>query len=129
VNRPRVLFVEDANISRRKFVALIKSLDCDVKEASDGEMALLFANSFLPHFILLDLHMPKRNGISVLEILRSDHRFKKTIIVILTGDANMKVVQLAISKGANDYLLKSDTLANLKARLLEHINAIRQQDD
>jgi len=65
----------------------------------------------------------------VLEILRSDHRFKKTIIVILTGDANMKVVQLAISKGANDYLLKSDTLANLKARLLEHINAIRQQDD
>jgi two-component system alkaline phosphatase synthesis response regulator PhoP len=129
VNRPRVLFVEDANISRRKFVALIKSLDCDVKEASDGEMALLFANSFLPHLILLDLHMPKRNGISVLEILRSDHRFKKTIIVILTGDANMKVVQLAISKGANDYLLKSDTLANLKARLLEHINAIRQQDD
>lgn len=129
MNRPRVLFVEDANISRRKFVALIKSLDCDVKEASDGEMALLFANSFLPHFILLDLHMPKRNGISVLEILRSDHRFKKTIIVILTGDANMKVVQLAISKGANDYLLKSDTLANLKARLLEHINAIRQQDD
>ncbi len=129
MNRPRVLFVEDANISRRKFVALIKSLDCDVKEASDGEMALLFANSFLPHLILLDLHMPKRNGISVLEILRSDHRFKKTIIVILTGDANMKVVQLAISKGANDYLLKSDTLANLKARLLEHINAIRQQDD
>ena len=129
MSRPRVLFVEDANISRRKFVALIKSLDCDVKEASDGEMALLFANSFLPHLILLDLHMPKRNGISVLEILRSDHRFKKTIIVILTGDANMKVVQLAISKGANDYLLKSDTLANLKARLLEHINAIRQQDD
>ena len=82
MNRPRVLFVEDANISRRKFVALIKSLDCDVKEASDGEMALLFANSFLPHLILLDLHMPKRNGISVLEILRSDHRFKKTIIVI-----------------------------------------------
>ena len=129
MNRPRVLFVEDANISRRKFVALIKSLDCDVKEASDGEMALLFANSFLPHLILLDLHMPKRNGISVLEILRSDHRFKKTIIVILTGEANMKVVQLAISKGANDYLLKSDTLANLKARLLEHINAIQQQDD
>lgn len=129
MNRPRVLFVEDANISRRKFVALIKSLDCDVKEASDGEMALLLANSFLPHLILLDLHMPKRNGISVLEILRSDHRFKKTIIVILTGEANMKVVQLAISKGANDYLLKSDTLANLKARLLEHINAIQQQDD
>ena len=125
--QPRILVAEDANVSRRKIVTLLKSLDCEVKEAIDGEMALLFSMSFLPHIIVLDLYMPKRNGINVIEILRSDPRFKETLIVMLTGEADMKIVRQAISKGANDYLLKSDTLANLKARLSRHIDTIRQQ--
>ncbi len=127
--RPRVLVAEDTTISRRKIVALLESLDCEVKEATDGEMALLFSMSFLPHLIVLDLYMPKRNGIDVMEVLRSDPRFKTTTIVILTGEADKQVVSQVINKGADDYLLKSDSLANLKVRLTKHLDAIRQQID
>ena len=86
-------------------------------------MALLYATSFKPYLIMLDLYMPKRNGIEVMEILRSDPRFKQTVIVFLTGEADMKVVRQAIGKGANDYLLKSDTLNNLRERIQKHLEA------
>lgn len=122
----RVLVAEDATISRHKIVALLKSLDCEVKEATDGEMALLFCPSFIPDLIILDLYMPKRDGIDVMEILRSDTRFKQTKIIILTGEANTAIVRRAIKQGANDYLLKSDTLSNLRERLKKHLDAIRQ---
>ena len=123
MSQPRVLVAEDAAISRRKIIALLESLNCEVKEAVDGEMALLYATSFKPDLIMLDLYMPKRNGIEVMEILRSDSRFKQTIIVFLTGEADMKVVRQVIGKGANDYLLKSDTLSNLRERIQKHLEA------
>ena len=71
--------------------------------------------------------MPEKDGLEVLQILRANPQFKQTTIVVLTGEANTIIVRQAIAQGANDYLLKTDTLSNLRDRLEKHIDVIRQR--
>jgi CheY-like chemotaxis protein len=127
MSKPRVLVAEDAAISRRKIVAILEKLDCDVKEAEDGEATISHCESFKPELIVLDLYMPEKDGLEVLQILRANPQFKQTTIVVLTGEANTIIVRQAIAQGANDYLLKTDTLSNLQDRLEKHIDVIRQR--
>ncbi len=126
MSKPRVLVAEDATISRRKIIAILEKLDCEIAEAEDGETTISHCESFKPELIVLDLYMPKKDGIEVLQILRANPQFKQTKIVVLTGEANTIIVRQAIAQGANDYLLKTDTLSNLRDRLEKHIDAIRQ---
>lgn len=127
MSKPRVLVAEDAAISRRKIVAILEKLDCDVEEAEDGEATISQCESFNPELIVLDLYMPEKDGLEVLQILRANPQFKQTTIVVLTGEANTIIVRQAIAQGANDYLLKTDTLSNLRDRLEKHIDVIRQR--
>jgi len=127
MSKPRVLVAEDAAISRRKIVAILEKLDCDVEEVEDGEAAISHCETFKPELIVLDLYMPEKDGLEVLQILRANPQFKQTTIVVLTGEANTIIVRQAIAQGANDYLLKTDTLSNLQDRLEKHIDVIRQR--
>ena len=126
MSQPRVLVAEDATISRAKIVGILEKLDCDIAEAEDGEIAISHCETVKPDLIVLDLYMPKKDGIEVLQILRADPRFKRTTIIVLTGEANTIIVRQAIAQGANDYLLKTDTFSNLKERIEKHLDAIRE---
>ena len=77
-----------------------------VTTAKDGDDALTKAKLTKPELIILDIMMPKKNGVEVCEILRTQKDFKDTLIIFLTAlsDENSHVKGLEI--GADDYISK-----------------------
>jgi len=57
----------------------------EVVTAKDGDQAIELANETQPNLIILDIMMPKKNGIEVCKYLRSQAKFQETIIVFLTA--------------------------------------------
>ena len=65
----------------------------------------------LPSVVLLDIKMPRMNGLEALERLRRDPAFSQIIVVILSGSNRVDDVQKAFELGANCYLVKPPVLA------------------
>lgn len=78
----------------------------DVISAKDGDEALTKAKNVKPHLILLDIMMPKKNGVEVCQILRSMPAFKDTLIVFLTAMTDDDLQVKGLEMGADDYVTK-----------------------
>jgi len=102
----RVLIVDDHQVVRqglRNFLDLQEDIQV-VGEASDGEMAVELSLSFEPDVILMDLVMPKLDGISAIKKISAQGR--TTRIIALTSFTEDEKVFPAIEAGASSYLLK-----------------------
>ena len=106
----KILLIEDDVIEVMKFKRTISSLNLNHKliESNNGEDALNFLNNKtqLPDIILLDLNMPKINGIEFLKILKNDDILKYIPTVVLTTSNNHKDVQECFEIGIAGYIIK-----------------------
>ena len=78
----------------------------DVVTAKDGEDALSKARSSHPDLIILDIMMPKKSGVEVCEILRSQPAFQRTLIIFLTALNDEGTHVKGLETGADDYVNK-----------------------
>jgi CheY-like chemotaxis protein len=83
-------------------------LSHNITEANNGEDALelLKQKDRLPAIILLDLNMPKLNGIEFLKILKADERLRYIPTIILTTSSNQKDLLECFKVGVSGYILK-----------------------
>ena len=106
----KILFIEDDTIEVMKFNRVIKTLGFNhrIVEAHNGEIAmeLLKDRSNLPDIIILDLNMPKMNGIEFLIFLKNDKTFKYIPTIILTTSSNHKDLKQCYEIGIAGYILK-----------------------
>ncbi|GAK92614.1 two-component response regulator [Nonlabens ulvanivorans] len=106
----KVLLIEDDTIEVMKMHRALSTLkeDHSIVEANNGEMALsiLEKKDQLPDIILLDLNMPKINGIEFLSILKKDDRLKYIPTVILTTSNNQRDLLACYNLGIAGYVLK-----------------------
>ena len=86
----------------------------DVTLATDGEMAMAAAQQDLPEMAVLDLNLPRRDGVEVLEFLRSLTADLPILILTARQDPDMRLRCLEI--GADDFMLKPFSFAELRAR-------------
>ncbi|RUL89564.1 PAS domain S-box protein [Tautonia sociabilis] len=84
--RPRLLLVEDDETTRLPMCHLLELSGFDVVSASDGPEALEMLSQQRPAMVLLDLMMPRMDGLEVLRRLRSDDRLGDLPVLILSGD-------------------------------------------
>ena len=110
----RVLLADDQPGGRELLRAALESVGYEVIEAVDGEDALAKAYSGSPDLILLDIHMPVRDGLSVVRELRGDPRFQFTPILAVTATAMKGDRQKGIDAGFTDYLTKPVSLTALR---------------
>ena len=109
----RILVVDDESVVREGIATIIslqKDMDV-VGEARDGIQAMQSAQKFKPDVILLDLVMPKQDGLSTIPKLKE--MLPESRILVLTSFAESDRVYQAIKSGALGYMLKDATRGQL----------------
>jgi CheY-like chemotaxis protein len=107
MNDTRILLIEDDKFLRRACEAGLKKRGFEVLTANDGVEGLEQARSGSPALILLDMLMPKLNGMETLEELKKDERTRSIPVVILSNSSNDSKIQQAAALGAIGYLVKA----------------------
>src|SRR5476651_954896 len=114
---PRILIVDDNETNRDILMARLGPHGYDLKQAADGEEALAAARSLLPDLILLDVMMPKIDGIEVCRQLKNDAAMPFMPIILVTAKADSKDVVAGLEAGADEYLTKPIDQVALVARV------------
>lgn len=114
---PRILVVDDNETNRDILETRLTASGYEVVQAGDGEEALIAARKHLPDLILLDIMMPKINGIDVCRELKSDSTLPFIPIVLLTAKGETDDVVMGLDAGADEYLTKPVEHAALLARV------------
>jgi len=100
----KVLIVEDNSDAREAWSTLISSWGYRVDSAEDGERGLQLIESFDPQILLLDLRLPKKDGLAVLREIRANGWQLPTIVI--SGEGDIEDAVQSIKLGAYDYLRK-----------------------
>ncbi len=115
----RILVVDDENVVREGFVAILR-LQPDMQvvgEALDGIQAVQLARKTKPDVVLLDLAMPKQDGLTTIPQIKEI--VPETRILVLTGTAESDRVFQALKAGALGFLLKDATRVQLLQAIRE----------
>lgn len=105
-----ILLVEDNPDEAELTIRALKknNLASSLKHVEDGQQAIdfIFSSDTMPRLILLDLKMPKVNGIEVLRRLKADEQKKVIPTVILTSSKEEKDIVESYKLGVNAYVVK-----------------------
>lgn len=107
---PRVLYVEDEKFFADTVERVLVAAGCEVKQAADGEAGLRIAREWHPDLILLDLLLPKVEGLEVLRQLKTDLATERIPVVILSNLSTEDDVTKATALGAKKFFVKAITL-------------------
>lgn len=120
-DKTKILVVEDEEILLAGLKEELSSGGYEVEGALDGVEGLEKTKTFRPNLILLDLLMPKMDGMEMLQKLKADSETRDVPVVILTNLSDYEKISEALSLGAMDYLVK----ANYKLEdLLEKVRTV-----
>lgn len=117
----KILSVDDSGIMRRIIRGCIETLGYDLVEATNGQEALeLLATEYKDiSLILLDINMPVKDGLTTLEELKVDDRYKDIPVMMITTESEKAIIIKAIQAGAKHYLTKPFSPQDLSTKLLE----------
>ena len=117
---PTVLVVDDDPVIQKLLQVNFEMEGYDVVVAGDGEEGLALAREEQPDLVLLDVMMPKMNGLDVAAAMRSDAVTAGIPIIMLSAKAQSSDVQAGLDLGVDDYVTKPfDPL-----ELLERVGAL-----
>ncbi|MFT4576752.1 MAG: CheY-like chemotaxis protein [Polaribacter sp.] len=121
-----LLIIDDDEIERMKFKRVCEKwkYPLTILEAKNGEVALeiLKNKDSLPHLILLDLNMPKMNGVEFLRILKLKESLKYIPIVIMSSSNYEKDVKECYKLGAAGYIIKPLHFVDYSNRIVSLLN-------
>lgn len=120
----KVLIIEDEAPLRKALEYLFKDEGFEVTSAADGETGLKLAQGIMPDLTILDILLPKMDGISVLNLIRSDPKTKDLSVLVLSNMADEETMSKIMEAGGRYYLVKSnysidDVLAKAREILRE----------
>ncbi len=104
----KILIVEDDPLMSRMYEKVFTFEKYDVIVAHDGEEGYAKILTEKPTLILLDIMMPKMNGLQVLEKIKLNPDTKSIPVIMLTNLAGQQDAEAALSKGAVKYIIKSE---------------------
>lgn len=125
----KLLIVEDDPLMSRLYQKIFTFEKYEVVLARDGAEGLEKARSESPTLILLDVMMPKMNGLQVLEKLKADPATKKIPVIVLTNLAGEKDAETAMLKGAVKYIVKSEYDPKEVSKMVKEILLAHTRDD
>lgn len=119
-----MLLVEDDSFLLGMYATKFELEGFEVLTAEDGEKGLKAAKEKRPDIILLDILMPRMNGVEVLEELKKDDTTKGIPVILLTNLNQKEEIERCMSMGANDYLIKAHFMPS---EVIEKVKKILNQ--
>src|SRR5258708_35218960 len=121
----KLLIVEDDEFVLDVYKFKLGVGGCDVQVASDGEAALKVVRMFQPDLVLLDLMLPKLNGVDVIRRLRASAETRSLLVLVLTNSYLSTLIQDAWKAGASKCLSKTDSSPKVVAEIVREMLAVR----
>ena len=112
-----ILIADDERTARQVFAGLLTDEGYQLIFAVDGQQALDMAEKYLPDVVLLDVMMPKLDGIEVCRILRANPLLAEVPIVMVTALDDRSAKLTALEAGADDFITKPFDRLELRARV------------
>lgn len=110
-----ILLVEDEALTRKNYATYLKTLFNEVFEAEDGEKAYMIYKNKCPDIMIIDINIPKLNGLELLRKIReNDHNIKA---IMLTAHTDKAFLLDAVSLKLTKYLVKPASRKDLKEAL------------
>jgi DNA-binding response OmpR family regulator len=125
-NKRKILVIDDEP-DNRDLIEQILTDKFNVLGAADGEEGLRMARSELPDLILLDITMPKLDGIAVCEALRQNEATIHIPIIMLTAAIDVDARVKSFMTGADDFLSKPFKAKELVARVMSKIRRVEER--
>ncbi|MCL4746306.1 MAG: response regulator, partial [Burkholderiaceae bacterium] len=119
---PRCLVVDDSVSVRRAMEAFLKDLGLGVESAADGEEALERFDRNVPDLAILDLEMPRMNGLELARAIRARSTGRRVALIMITSRGSDKHREMAFAAGVDAFMTKpytEDELASQIRRCLE----------
>jgi two-component system, cell cycle response regulator DivK len=113
----KVLVVDDNRTSRELIRAILKSVRCDIIEASHGQQALDVLRQERPDLVLLDIDMPGLDGLAVVRTIRQDAAFVNLPVVAVTAFAMEGDREKGMAAGFTAYVTKPVRAAILRKQV------------
>lgn len=113
MNKPKVVIVEDDKNLLDLYAYQFKNAGFDVVKAEDGRQGLSTIMSGKPDLVILDIMLPKLDGLSMLKELRlSPGSVGRTPVIVLTALSDKAFADEAMRLGANEYFIKTEFMPN-----------------
>jgi len=126
----RILTIEDEEAIRASFVSFLEDYGFEMLEAENGEAGIELIEKELPDLLLVDLRMPKVDGLTVMDYIRTNH--PSIPVIAVSGTGNIADVIEAMHLGAWDYILKPvedlNILLYAVKRALEKVRLYRENE-
>lgn len=115
----KILVVDDSSTMRRIIINCLKAIGQEeVIQAEDGVDAEMKLNQNPGvELILTDWNMPNKDGLSFLQSVRANEKYKGIPVVMITTESEKSNVVTALKAGANNYIVKPFSADTLKAKL------------
>lgn len=124
-SKSTILLVEDEPAQRAVLAYNLKSEGFDVIEAEDGEEALVMAQDSLPDLVLLDWMLPHVSGLEVCRRLKSGKATRALPVIMLSARSEELDKVRGLETGADDYMVKPYSVAELMARVRKELRRTR----
>ena len=106
MSKVTVLIVEDNELNRRLFADLLATRGFEVREVSDGSVALSEVQKSVPDLILMDIQLPNVSGLDVTAQIRALPNIKQPKIIAVSAFAMKQDATKALQAGCDDYISK-----------------------
>lgn len=131
----RVLFADDDIIARTLMGAVLADLGHETMSAEDGEHVWMMFDTEPAPLVILDLNMPRLDGLAVCRRIRSHPAGRDAFVLVVTARDAREDLAAVLAAGADDYVAKPSSPENLRARLeiaavrIEQSRARRRAED
>jgi two-component system KDP operon response regulator KdpE len=126
VNKAEILIIDDEEQIRKLLEITLKANNYLVKHAATGKEGIIMASNHPPDLIILDLGLPDKDGLTILQELRQWHT---NPVIILSVQNSEETIVKALDSGANDYLSKPWRTGELLARIRSALRSSMQEDN
>jgi DNA-binding response OmpR family regulator len=121
MQKKRVLFIEDESELLDLMKIRLEANGYEMESALDGEEGLEKARSLMPELVLLDIQLPRLNGLKVCKSIKSDPATKKIPVIIISASIVKDLWPRSKKAGADDVISKPFDADELLMKIKKHI--------